>query len=207
MIISDKHKFVFIHIPKCAGTSIRSQLQNFDDTGGAYTSKVALHGQLGLLDYVHIPLSIIREYFPAEYERLLAYQSFAVIRDPFERFPSSLAQHIRMYKKEDLRRLKDKDLEKEIDEVINYLSDVDINTDPTFIHFEKQISFVDLDNEPVVKNVYRIDDIGLLLSDIGQLVNANATVPVDEPLPQKQNSCLSRSEGRFSNRVASPNSG
>lgn len=43
MIISDKYRFVFIHIPKCAGMTIQNQLQSFDDTNGAHMGKVANH--------------------------------------------------------------------------------------------------------------------------------------------------------------------
>ena len=50
MIISDRNKFVFIHIPKCAGTSIRSRVEHLDDRNGAYSSRLDEHPELGLLN-------------------------------------------------------------------------------------------------------------------------------------------------------------
>jgi hypothetical protein len=89
MIISDRHHFVFAHIPKCAGTSVRDALQHLDDRDGFYTGRVDQHPTLGLLDYVHIPLFNLRDHFRSEFEKAGDYWSFAVVRDPFGRFPSA----------------------------------------------------------------------------------------------------------------------
>ncbi len=80
MIISDKHQFAFVHIPKCAGTSLRSILQHFDDRGSKFTGRVDHHTELGELDYVHIPLFALREHFRPEFEAVQQYWSFAVVR-------------------------------------------------------------------------------------------------------------------------------
>ena len=57
MIIDDQNKFVFVHIPKCAGSSIRSKLDVFDTTGGFLRPPVQEVDGVGLLDLAHLPLS------------------------------------------------------------------------------------------------------------------------------------------------------
>jgi hypothetical protein len=59
MIVSDRHRFVFIHIPKCAGTSVRNVLEGFDETGGRFNTRIADDPKFGRLDYTHLPLSIM----------------------------------------------------------------------------------------------------------------------------------------------------
>jgi hypothetical protein len=119
MIISDKHKFSFIHIPKCAGTSLRWPLQWFDDTNGRFTRYVGEHEVLGLLDYVHIPLKVLREHFTSEYEKLKKYQSYAVVRNPFSRFSSFLTQHANQYGDKQFQCMTKKEIQRSLDAVIS----------------------------------------------------------------------------------------
>jgi len=115
MIISDRHKFVFIHIPKCAGLYIRSKLETYDDTDGAFSSRVEPHPELGVLDYVHIPLFTLRDYFPQEYAKVAEYWSFSVVRDPYKRFPSSLTQLFRMYADERIEEKSTREIRAKVD--------------------------------------------------------------------------------------------
>jgi hypothetical protein len=73
MIISDSHKFVFIHIPKNAGTSIQSALEPFAD-GQSVASRETTHETLSAL--------LARQ--PA----LRAHFKFAFVRNPWERLVS-----------------------------------------------------------------------------------------------------------------------
>lgn len=89
MIISDRHHYVFAHIPKCTETSVRDALQHLDDRDGFYTGRLDQHPALGLLDYVHIPLVTLRDHFRPELEKAGDHWSFAVVRGPIGRFPSA----------------------------------------------------------------------------------------------------------------------
>lgn len=170
MIISDKHRFVFIHIPKCAGTFVRSTVEPFDDTGGRFSNHVGEHPQLGLVDYVHLPLKVLKEYFPSEFERVVDYDAFAILRDPFARFPSALAQRLRMYKRVALNSLSEVEIEREVDEVIDYLTQQQGLLRHDFIHFERQVNYVQLEGELVVRRLYAVNQVNDLLDDIGRLV-------------------------------------
>jgi Sulfotransferase family len=98
MIISPRHEFVFVHIPKCAGTSIRTQIVKCDPDC-IEMGRVGMHPVLGKLDLGHVPLSLLRVHFPDRYDALRRFTSFAVVRDPLERFGSALRQVLWMYEK------------------------------------------------------------------------------------------------------------
>src|SRR5690554_2986132 len=97
MIINDAHQFVFIHIPKCAGTAVRVRLGEFDSSGGAFSISKGFHTEIGELDMAHIPLPVLKRFFPEPYEKVRTYESFAIVRDPFQRFSSSLFQRLMMF--------------------------------------------------------------------------------------------------------------
>ncbi|SHO45753.1 sulfotransferase family 2 domain-containing protein [Desulfopila aestuarii] len=91
MIISHNYKFIFIHIPKCAGTSIRNCLLELDPEAVSYWGNAWALDQDCHVDAAHQPienlvknrdlLRMFRKYFV-----------FAFVRNPYERFLSSLAE-------------------------------------------------------------------------------------------------------------------
>jgi hypothetical protein len=76
MLLSERHSFVFIHVPKTAGTSVTAALKAVDPT--------AVTRLAGLRSTKHVTAVQIREAYP-EFSRLF---SFAILRDPYERFCS-----------------------------------------------------------------------------------------------------------------------
>jgi hypothetical protein len=173
MIISNKHSFVFVHIPKCAGTTVRSPLKAFDDCNGAYTGRVDNHPDLGNLDYVHIPLFTLKEYFEGEFKSIKDYWSFAVVRDPFARFGSSVSQHLKKYSDRPLHKCSPIDIKIAIDSSIDYLSRQPRDNHclpPEYIHFQKQIDYIELNSEQLVDSLYTVNEIDLLLEEVGKYV-------------------------------------
>jgi hypothetical protein len=153
MIISDDYRFVFIHIPKCAGRTVRQQLRSYDSHPERFAG-VSEHPELGAVHGDHIPLRVLHDSFPFEFRRVKDYDAFAVCRDPLDRFSSAVAHRLKMYKGVQPHLLSRRDLRRHIDEVFGYLSRHDSISDRPFIHFERQISFVELDGERIVQNVY-----------------------------------------------------
>ena len=179
MIICDEHRLVFVHIPKCAGTSVRMTLQNFDSRGGKFTSRISNHPSLGQLDYAHIPLFVLREHFRPEFETLQEYWSVALIRNPFDRFASSVSQHLNMYSSQSIQKRSPKDIQTAIKNIINYLSSQPKDThllSPEYIHFQKQVDYINVDNIRVIKNLYLVDEIDDLLVGLGQRLGQNLLV-------------------------------
>ena len=74
-MIIDKHKLIFIHIPKNAGTSIESVFLNNEYRNKYPTSRIKRHATI----------YDIKNKFPEKYD---SYIKFAVVRNPYERMVS-----------------------------------------------------------------------------------------------------------------------
>lgn len=187
MIINDTHRFVFIHIPKCAGTTVRSRLQLFDEAGGAFASVVGDHAALGTIDYTHIPLSILEQYFPNEYAKVCSYQSFALVRNPFDRFASALSQHLRMYGKAQIQNLSITEIKREIHKSIDVLSKY---REPgtflpyRYIHFQRQSDYIYSHQVCVVKHLFLTSQISDMLAEIER--NCGLVVENVTPTPLRR---------------------
>lgn len=161
MIISDKYKFCFVHIPKCAGTYLREKLQPLDDYE-RYFADVKAHDTLKKLDYGHIPLFILKAYFPTEYQKVQAYWSFSLVRDPYKRFPSSLSQRLKWYSDTPMHQIGTKALIRSIDGTINFLSSH--NPSGTllphdYIHFQRQVDYIYVEDKQIISSLYSVNDM------------------------------------------------
>lgn len=87
MIISDSKQFVFIHNPKCAGTSFRSALVSYDTTGLLFARHDTWNGYK--VETTHLPLFMMQANYPVYFRKLESYFSFMVVRNPFTRFVSA----------------------------------------------------------------------------------------------------------------------
>ena len=83
MIISDKYRFVFIHNPKCGGTSVRKALQDYDTRNNHFWMFAEVYGVK--VDKAHMPLYLLRVYSPQDYDILKTYFTFMFVRHPIER--------------------------------------------------------------------------------------------------------------------------
>lgn len=171
MIISDRNKFIFIHIPKCAGTSVRSRIEHLDDRNGAYSSRLDEHPELGLLNYVHIPLQTLKDQFPNEYVCVETYRSMAVMRDPSARFVSSVSQYCNRYSDMEMRNHNIKTLRKQVDKLIDAIEEQEVlnpggRLPAKLIHFQRQHHFTHLDGAKVVQNIVDISQIESVLVDL-----------------------------------------
>lgn len=169
MIIDHDHRIVFIHIPKCAGTTVRRFLQPYDSYKGLFTSNVGKHPDIGMLDYFHIPLFTLKAFFPEQYEAVQQYWSAAVIRDPYDRFASSVSQRINMYGGKKIQDMTEKEIDAEISDCIKYLKSNDVPyklLPPDYIHFQRQIDYIFLDGKRVVENVYTTNSVDSLVASL-----------------------------------------
>ena len=171
MIISDRNKFVFIHIPKCAGTSVRSRIEHLDDRNGAYSSRLDKHPELGLLNYVHIPLRTLKDQFPNEYVCIETYRSMAVMRDPSARFVSSVSQYCNRYSDVEMRNHNIKTLRRQVDRLIDEIEEQEVSNPggrlpAKLIHFQRQHHFTHLDGAQVIQNIVDISQIETVLVDL-----------------------------------------
>lgn len=165
MVINDKHKFVFVHIPKCAGTLLR---QHAEINGNVWDRPIGgkMHPQLGRLNYTHIPLFTLKEFFKDEYEKLNSYWSFSVVRDPYNRFPSSISQRLESFCGTPIQYLTKKEIIQEVDSTINFLiknSNKNTQLPAEYIHFQRQVDYIYLNDNKIIDSVFRVDNLDSLL--------------------------------------------
>ena len=94
MIISDTKQFIFFHVPKCAGTSIRSELLKHDTRNNFYWMHHLLPGGTKdhpplPVDKAHMPLTILKELYPNEFNLISEYTTFSISRHPRMRLISA----------------------------------------------------------------------------------------------------------------------
>lgn len=87
MIVSDTENFVFVHNPKCAGTTVRDRLRKFDTTNNFFWGSSQINGHR--VDKAHMPVYILCDAFPKHYDRLLKYFSFSIVRNPYTKVVSA----------------------------------------------------------------------------------------------------------------------
>lgn len=130
---------------------------------------------------------MLRDYFISDFEKVRDYWSFAVIRDPLARFPSSVSQRFIMYRKQPIRNHNTDQIREEVERIINFLSKQprdDHLLPPEFIHFQKQADYVRVDGDTIIDTLYPIDNLSELFDDIAKRVGSdlsNLQPRVDSP--------------------------
>lgn len=180
MIISDKYRFIFIHIPKCAGSFIRRKLDLFDDYKGFFGANAPINPLHGIYHYAHIPLYILKEFYPKEFEKIILYDSFVILRDPYERFSSSIAQRLKQFKNKPIHRLSSNEIHSEVDKVLRYLENQDEIDDYSYIHFTPQSQFVYFNDELLVKNLYTLNSLDKMLLHIKRIIGDQKLIEVED---------------------------
>lgn len=170
MIVCPEAGFFFMHIPKNGGSSVRDQIQPFDHFGGAFRGTKE-HPMLGLYDSAHVPLALVRDHFPDAFATLSTLEGYAILRDPADRFSSSMAQLFRQIRQRRPDTVTAQEVRAELDTVIAELTRGDRRPAPEFAFFTRQSEFVDLCGTRMVSNLYRLSDTGLLIRALGQRLN------------------------------------
>jgi len=169
-----ERQLAFIHIPKNAGISIRTAMEqaaNLSHEPLAKDLDVSLEeaerlSQAGVewpghgrIQPVHMPLYFMEQYFPHSWAALKGAQSFAMIRDPRSRFFSALLQHLNEYRGSGSIRADDPLLLDEAKRVCDWLADRTIFCEMEYIHFSRQIDYVEKDAERVVSAIFPLDRV------------------------------------------------
>ena len=92
MIISQKHHLIFSHNPKVAGSAARQVLSGLHDYPISFWHQ-AWFGELDrVVDAAHMTIHDLEQLVPIRRYRILT-----LVRDPYSRFMSSIAEHCRQH--------------------------------------------------------------------------------------------------------------
>ena len=130
MIVSKKHRFLFIHNPKCAGQSVRQTLQPYHDSEITYWDHEFSPLLARVVDKAHLWAKDIELFEELDLNRFFV---FGFVRNPYARFVSAFKQFILMNPE-----FNSMELNEFTDEFINPLS---IRYDWNLIHFCPQHLF------------------------------------------------------------------
>jgi hypothetical protein len=126
----------------------------------------------------------LKEYRPCEFDKLCRYETFAITRDPFERFASSVSQRLLMYSSRPLRNRSLQEVSEAIDECIDYLEQHGSSPHPLppeYIHFQRQIDYIELDDTRVANRLYTVDRVAALLEDVSKLIGRDVVIAGGPP--------------------------
>lgn len=160
-IISDEHHFVFVHIPKCAGQTVSTQLieagVDWDKNYNSYP--LFEHAVKGQFMMAHLPLPVLSELFPKTLVKYQNYHTFAVAREPRARFASAMAQHLREFHDVDLHSISEKAIARKVDEIMKQMANTPVWTPVEYIHFTRQSDYVYLDGKRIISDLYTTDSL------------------------------------------------
>lgn len=156
MVICDGLQLAFMHIPKCAGTSIRRALAPFDSS--------RLDGYFDFPDggrqhLHHLPLAMVKRHLPDIFSRIERYESYAVLREPRERFASALLQYLRSFRGLQLGGGELNQFQVQGRELCRRLAKAEAVREPELMHFLPQREFVVCDGAAVVRHLHCFDDL------------------------------------------------
>ena len=167
MIISQAHDFGFVHIAKCAGSTIRQQLRDKDDLGQRFYRSMT-HPDLGHINANHLSLDVLARYFPDEFAALRAVTSYTVVRAPMDRFISGISQFIRDSDREP-GDLSEDQIRQTARNVITYMEALSGPPDYAHTLFIPQVNYVTLGEEQIIDHIYPMEALDRLFDRMEQV--------------------------------------
>lgn len=149
MLISHKHRFVFIHNPKVGGTTLNKFLTTHSEPD-VYHKRGLVGGVV--TDLTHYRVEQWSEELIRAYED--GYYFFGVVRNPYEKFLSAMSEHT--FQHSDLVEKFGKPLEELLPVQLNRSVAV---YDWRYTHFCPQSEYFCLDGRLLDINVFRLEDI------------------------------------------------
>jgi len=151
VLICHNWKTIFIHIPKCAGTLFRKELQQHAPFGStvsfwefSYQTTIRRY-----VDLAHLPLADLR-HFP-EWELLNKYHTMAIVRNPYERLASACVEYYRHKSPETYKQMLAQAPSK--DQLLAYLRALPRGLecrDLRYVHAFPMIWFTHYGNQPMI---------------------------------------------------------
>ncbi|MEM7508237.1 MAG: sulfotransferase family 2 domain-containing protein [Pseudomonadota bacterium] len=167
MIINAAHDFGFVHIPKCAGSTIRQQLRGMDDLDERFFRSLE-HPDLGKINANHLPLDILDRFYPEDLSALRSVTSYTLVRDPMDRFLSGVAQYVRGGGNDPGERMEPGQMTPQTalriaGTIMDHMQETQGLTDHRHTLFMRQAAYVRLHGTQVIDHVYPVEAINDLM--------------------------------------------
>ena len=182
MIIDRTHRVAFVHVPKSGGTSVSLQMAGVDSYRGAFRRK-GVHAALGPIHYAHIPLDYLGTAFPEVFREVEAFESFALVRDPFHRFGSAVFQRLDEFRGSSKLGVTRPMVLAEARSVIGWLEARGRFCDLPYIHFRRQVDFISLGGRRIVRHVFPLENI----AELASALSSRCGLPIDPGVRENTN--------------------
>ncbi len=153
MIVSEAKKSIFVHIPKCAGTSFRDSIQHLHDypkkTYGVQQTDY-FHLQL---DHHHLRLWEVAAVYPDLFQKLKFYHSLVFVRNRYERLLSSIHEHHRKYRNHVISTRTPEEQLEICEKTVKGLTVRQILSDKVFVHFSPQHWYIMMGEERMIQHI------------------------------------------------------
>ncbi len=154
MIISSAKKTIFVHIPKCAGTSFRTAIQHMHDYPVEFWNFAYSDYFQRDLDFAHLRMWEVAAMFPDVFEKLQTYKSLVFVRNRYSRFVSAAQEHISRFGGIKLATRTPEDQKRVIELLIKRnLTTTRILGDKAYVHFSPQAWYINLGPKRIVKHI------------------------------------------------------
>lgn len=159
MIYSHQLQLVFIHNPKCAGTTIRDRItksltgQTIELWGLAKTNELKSSAYEGIVDKAHLPINMLKKLYPEIFEYFHTSTVVAFTRHPITRLISAFNQAHNNFSK-----IQPENYNQEL--FNNYCVNV-VNSkiyDARFIHARRQIDFISSNGKSFADCLIKIEE-------------------------------------------------
>ena len=175
MIICDDRQFAFIHIPKCAGSSVRRALRPLDTSSEAFF-RIADHPVMGPVHLAHLTLANLAEFYPETFEKLARYRSMAIVRDPLDRFTSAVFQRLREFRHVPQSAITRELFQTDAEVVISNLQSAPARIDLQYVHFNRQCDFIEFDGNILIGNLFALER----MPEAADFIRQHTGIEIDE---------------------------
>lgn len=183
MLVSDRKRFIFLHNPKAAGSSIRSALARYDDRDNFYWHHEDNIKLSRVVDKAHITLDDFSVYPDAPL--LDDYFVFGFVRNPYARVYSAFLE-----RNSQLGITVDVDFNQFVRDELN---EINIRFDWKFVHFCPQFHFFYRGGKCRADFIGRLEKLG---RDFPRVINlANLDPDVDLPYLNRRTTDVSHAKG------------
>lgn len=159
-VLSADPPFAFLHIPKCAGATIGTQIMRQVSCDPVLSeTRDRVDPVLGRYQGAHLTLRDLERAFPDLLARVRAVPGYAILRDPFARFKSALAEYLRINAGLRTDQLAPSQLEEEIAQIIATCRADQPRLPRAFVHFTPQVEYVFLGGEQVLRHLFVLEQI------------------------------------------------
>lgn len=166
-VISDDLRFAFLHVPKTGGTTIGQQIASQVRHDGRFFEGVEKDPELGEFYQDHLTMRMYARHYAPVLEKLRSFDVYAIVRDPFARFRSALAEFSRLSSLGELSQLPRSALMDMVGSVIARLERND-GKSLFMIFFRPQAEFVALNGELIARRIFDLSNLSEFSAEMAE---------------------------------------